>query len=33
MEISVKELRKKLGFTQQKLAEELGVTLQTIQNW
>lgn len=29
----VREVRRKLGWTQQRLAEELGVTFQTVNRW
>lgn len=32
-EIELKEIRKKMGWTQQKLANELGVNLRTVQKW
>ena len=31
--INLKEIRKELGLTQQKIANELGVNLRTIQKW
>ena len=31
--MNIKEIREKLGMTQQKMAEELGVSVQTICNW
>ena len=30
---NIKELRMKLGYTQEQLANELGVTRQTLSNW
>ena len=33
MEINVKKFREQLNMTQQKFANELGVTLKTVQNW
>lgn len=32
-EIDVKELREKLGISQEKLAKLLGITARTVQNW
>lgn len=32
-DLNVKEIRNKLGLTQEELAKELGVALRTVQNW